>query len=376
MIHDRLSATGAREGIVVSPEHHASEAGLSVIADGGSAIEAAVATAAALGVTCPHLTGMGGDAVWLVQPPGEAPLAIIGCGAAGSGALAEASDTVAGAVSSWQAALALPGASRLGLHRVLRDAIDLAADGVAVGQGLRRAIEAKREELSVVAGWTETLDMPNGVIRNPRLARTMEMLRTKGLHSFYTNGIADEIAADLAEVGALVSADDLRFHRARVEKPVTVRLEACSVVSAPCTFAEAPCDGAWIGAADADGCVVSMVQSLRSTFGSGIVLPRTGIVWHTLAEHLQAAPGPSLARFEDGRVMAFGAMGGDDQAMTQDAIFHRYAMDGLKLGEAVAGGLSGAGYAGAGHAGAIVRHPDGAMDAAAEPRSDASVAWA
>jgi gamma-glutamyltranspeptidase len=358
------------------------------MADGGSAIEAAVATAAALGVTCPHLTGMGGDAVWLVQRPGEAPLAIMGCGSAGSGALAEgdslAPNTIAGAVSSWQAALALPGTSRLGLHRVLRDAIDLAADGVPVAQGLRCAIEAKREELSMVPGWTEAFDAPNGVIRNPRLARTMEMLRTKGLHSFYTNGIADEIAADLADVGAAVSADDLRFHRARVEKPVTLRLEACSIVSAPCTLAEAPCNGAWIGAADADGCVVSMVQGLRSTFGSGTVLPRTGMVWQTRGEDLHAdvgqlplhAPGPSLARFDDGRVMAFGAMGDEDQRRTQAAIFHRYALDGVKLGEAVAGGLPAAGYAGASQAGAIVRHADGAMDAAAEPRSDASVAWA
>lgn len=371
MIQDRLSATGAREGIVVSPEHHASEAGLSVMADGGSAIEAAVATAAALGVTCPHLTGMGGDAVWLVQRPGEAPLAIIGCGAAGSGALAEPSDTVAGAVSSWQAALALPGASRLGLHRVLRDAIDLAADGVAVAQGLRRAIEANRGELSVVPGWTDAFDVPNGVIRNPRLARTMEMLRTKGLHSFYTNGIADEIAADLAEIGARLSADDLRFHRARVEKPVTLGSETCSVVSAPSTLAETPGDGAWIGVADADGCVVSMVQSLRSAFGSGRVLPRTGIVWRARGEHRFDVPGPSLARFEDGRVMAFGAVGGDDQERTQAAILHRYATDGLMLGEAVASDLFEAG-----NAGAIVRHADGAMDGAAEPRSEASVAWA
>ena len=341
------------------------------MADGGSAIEAAVATAAALGVTCPHLTGMGGDAVWLVLRPGEAPLAIIGCGAAGRGAPVEASDTVAGAVSSWQAALALPETSRLGLHRVLRDAIDLAADGVAVSQGLRRAIEAKREELSMVSGWAEAFDVPNGVIRNPRLARTMEMLRTKGLHSFYTNGIADEIAADLAEIGACVSVDDLRFHRARVEKAVSQRLETCSVISAPCSLAEAPCDGVWIGAADADGCVVSMVQGLRSTFGSGLVLPRTGIVWHARDDHQYDAPGPSLARFEDGRVMAFGAVGGDDKQKTRAAILHRYAMEGLKLGEAVACDLSGAG-----HTGAIVRHADGAMDAAAEPRSDASVAWA
>ena len=353
------------------------------MADGGSAIEAAVATAAALGVTCPHLTGMGGDAVWLVQRPGEAPLAIMGCGSAGSDALAEgdslAPNTIAGAVSSWQAALALPGTSRLGLHRVLRDAIDLAADGVVVGHGLRCAIGAKRDELSAIPGWTDAFDVPNGVIRNPRLARTMEMLRTKGLHSFYTNGIADEIAADLAEIGARLSADDLRFHRARLEKPVTLELETCSVVSAPCTLAEAPCDGAWIGVADADGCVVSMVQSLRSAFGSGRVLPRTGIVWRARVENLCAGggrlplhpPGPSLVRFEDGRVMAFGAVGVDDQERTQAAFLHRYATNGLMLGEAVVSDVSEAGYAGA-----IVRHADGAMDGAAEPRSEASVAWA
>ena len=69
--------------------------------------------------------------------------------------------------------------------------------------------------------------------------------------------------------------------------------------------------------------------------------------------------------------MAFGATGCADQQTTQAPIFHRYAVEGLKLGEAVADDLSGAG-----HAGAIVRHADGALDAAAEPRSEASVAWA
>ena len=522
MSHEKLSATGARGGVVVSPEHHASQAGLSILLEGGSAIEAAVAMAAALGVTYPHMTGMGGDAFWLVSRPGEAPLAIMGCGAAGSAATLElygerdaipargalAANTVAGAVSSWQAALALPGASRLGLHRVLRDAIDFAADGVPVAPGLARTIAAKREELSGVPGWAEAFGAVTGMIRNTKLARTMEMLRTKGLHSFYTNGIADEIAADLAEVGAPVTAGDLRFHRASVEKPLSVRLRDCVVHSSPPptqgfasllimalvdgikaepeSFAQVhaiveatklafairnrevqdpafmsldcqamlddadviarmagridpqraapwprgggPGDTTWIGAADREGCVVSLIQSLYFEFGSGVVLPRTGIVWQNRGTSFRLSPvgwnalspgrrpfhtlNPSLARFDDGRVMAFGTMGGEGQPQTQAAIFNRYARHGMPLAEAIAAprwllgrtwgedttalrveggrdagvvdGLVKAGHAVRmvedysdlmGHAGAIVRHGDGAIDAAGDPRSDGSVAW-
>jgi gamma-glutamyltranspeptidase/glutathione hydrolase len=247
MVGQQFAGYGARGGMVVSPEHRASEVGRAVLEDGGTAIEAVVAVAAALGVTYPHMTGMGGDAFWLVQRPGEAPVAIMGCGAAAEAANLDlyagsdtipvrgplAANTVAGAVSSWQAALALPGAAKLGLHRVLRDAIDMAADGVEVSPGLKRTIAAKQDELCGVPGWAGAFGAANGTIRNVRLARTMEMLRTKGLQSFYTNGIADEIAQDLAEVGSPVSVDDLRYHRASVEKPLTVRLKDCTIASSP-----------------------------------------------------------------------------------------------------------------------------------------------
>ena len=522
MVGQHVAGMGARGGMVVSPERRASEAGRAVLEDGGTAIEAVVATAAALGVTYPHMTGMGGDAFWLVQRPGEAPLAIMGCGAAAEAANltlyagretipvrgALAANTVAGAVSSWQAALALPGAAKLGLHRVLRDAIDMAADGVAVAPGLRRTIDAKSEELCGVPGWAGAYGAANGTIRNVRLARTMEMLRTKGLQSFYTNGIADEIAQDLAEVGSPVSADDLRFHRASVEKPLTVRLRDCTVASSPPptqgfaslmilalidglevepeSFAQVhaiveatkaafsirnreihdpaymtldaqallndaakigrmagridprkaaawPCGGGqgdttWIGAADAEGCVVSMIQSIYFEFGSGVVLPRTGITWQNRGASFRLAedgwnalaPGrrpfhtlnPSLAQFDDGRTMAFGTMGGEGQPQTQAAIFTRYARNGTGLERAIAAprwllgrtwgdettalrvearmdanvvdGLRNAGHVVQmtgdysdlmGHAGAVVRHADGAMDGAGDPRSDGGAAW-
>ena len=57
----------ATRGMVSAPHHLASQAGLAVLREGGNAIEAAVAAAAACGVVYPHTCGLGGDAFW--YPP-------------------------------------------------------------------------------------------------------------------------------------------------------------------------------------------------------------------------------------------------------------------------------------------------------------------
>ncbi|MBA2280844.1 MAG: gamma-glutamyltransferase, partial [Acidimicrobiia bacterium] len=73
--------------MVCSVDHLASQAGVGVLADGGSAADAAVAASAVLAVTSPHLCGMGGDLFALVHTPGEAaPTALNASGRAGSGA--------------------------------------------------------------------------------------------------------------------------------------------------------------------------------------------------------------------------------------------------------------------------------------------------
>jgi hypothetical protein len=85
-------------------------------------------------------------------------------------------------------------------------------------------------------------------------------------------------------------------------------------------------DTVWFGAADKDGMVVSVIQSTYFEFGSGLVLPKTGITWQNRGASFRLAedgwnalrPGrkpfhtlnPALAHFEDGRVMAYGTMGG------------------------------------------------------------------
>ena len=100
-------------------------------------------------------------------------------------------------------------------------------------------------------------------------------------------------------------------------------------------------DTVWMGAIDRNGLAVSFIQSIYFEFGSGVVLPRTGIALAEPRRRLLArpelapalAPGrkpfhtlnPPLARFKDGRTMTYGSMGGDGQPQFQAAIFTRYA---------------------------------------------------
>ena len=110
-------------------------------------------------------------------------------------------------------------------------------------------------------------------------------------------------------------------------------------------------DTVWLGAADSEGCVVSFIQSIYWEFGSGIVLPDTGIVWQNRGigfsldegHHNRLEPmrrpfhtiQPALARLPDGEVMAYGTMGGEGQPQTQAALFSRYAIYGQELQQSV-----------------------------------------
>ncbi|HEY7246236.1 MAG TPA: gamma-glutamyltransferase [Xanthobacteraceae bacterium] len=188
--------------------------------------------------------------------------------------------------------------------------------------------------------------------------------------------------------------------------------------------AHAQGDTVWMGSADASGLVVSYIQSLYWEFGSGVVLPRTGVLMQNRGASFSLdgsalnalEPGrlpfhtlnPALAALADGRVMAYGAMGGDGQPQTQAALFTRYVQfrdtldraidaprwllgrtwgaaqtkvrmearfDGNLVDRLVSAGhdvevLSEAYSDVMGHAGAVVLHPDGTMEAAHDPRTD------
>ena len=77
-----LHTPQARRGMVTSPHHLASAAGLRVLREGGNAIEATLAMGAMLAVVYPHMNALGGDGFWLIHRPDQDPIAIDACGGA------------------------------------------------------------------------------------------------------------------------------------------------------------------------------------------------------------------------------------------------------------------------------------------------------
>jgi gamma-glutamyltranspeptidase/glutathione hydrolase len=181
-------------------------------------------------------------------------------------------------------------------------------------------------------------------------------------------------------------------------------------------------DTVWMGAADRDGTVVSFIQSVFWEFGSGLTCPETGVFFQNRGAGFSLAPGPNrlgpgrrpfhtlnpaLARLSDGRVIAYGTMGGEGQPQTQALCFTRHVLHGqglqaaitaprwllgrtwgdvsttLKLEDrfdpALVDALARACHAVepiapfsdlAGHAGAVSLHPSGLVEAATDPRAD------
>jgi gamma-glutamyltranspeptidase len=524
-----LATVHGRNGMVTAPHVLASEAGLSVLQDGGNAVEACVAVAATLAVVYPHMTGIGGDGFWVVHPgAGSEVYSIHGCGGAAAKADLSlyagmdavptrgplAANTVAGTISGWAAALESSGGT-LPLARLLRDAIAHAEAGVPVTAGGAEIAATKGPELRIQPGAYAAAFEPEGRplsqgdnLRQPILANTLKRLVEEGLASFYTGPLAADIAADLEALGSPVSAADLAAHEAWHYAPLQTRITGATLynstpptqgfasllilalydrlkASSPDGFdhihglveatkqafllRDRHCsdpawhdfdyqgllsdgkaldrlaakidttkalpwpqppqqgDTTWFAAADAHGRVVSCIQSTYHEFGSGVVLPKTGITWQNRGASFRLAPdgwnalkpgrkpfhtlNPALALFDDGRVMAYGTMGGEGQPQTQAALFTRYARYGVDLQDAISRPrwllgrtwgdqsttlkledgfderlyvqLALAGHdvervgpltATMGHAGAIVRHPDGALEGATDPRSDGGVA--
>lgn len=252
-----LQTKRAYGGMVTAPHHLASQAGLGVLKEGGNAIEAMVAAAAAISVVYPHMNALGGDNFWLIHVPGQPVRGIDACGGAAAAASIEAYKgtghtvipgrgpkaalTVAGAVSGWQRGLDI--AAGLGgtfkPDRLFEDAIRYAEDGIAVPSNLAANTVAKRAELEDVPGFAEvylTGGDPVGEasrLRQPRLAETLRRLAKAGLDDFYRGDIARSIAADLARVGSPISADDLARHHALDVTPLSLDVAGHRVFNMP-----------------------------------------------------------------------------------------------------------------------------------------------
>jgi len=527
-----LHTAGHRIGVCCAPHAAAAEAGRAVLAEGGNALEAMVAMAAAIAAVYPHMNHVGGDGFWLVREPSGRVRALMAPGPAGARATAGfyrdhghdeipargplAALTAPGAVGGWMLALDAAKAfgGRLPLDAILGHAIRHARDGYAVTRSQAALTNDKLAELKDVPGFAATFlvdgkpPQAGATLRQEALAATLEQLAHAGLADFYRGDVAREIAADLARIGSPVTRADLESYAASVAEPLSVAVSAGTLYNAPpptqglaslvilalydrlrvaeaggfdhvhglveatkrafrvrdrvvtdpkrlpaqpesfltpafldaevlaidrrkAAIWPAPSgegDTVWMGAADASGLVVSCIQSIYWEFGSGCVLPRTGVLMQNRGASFALdpralnalAPGrlpfhtlnPALAVLGDGRVMAYGTMGGDGQPQSQAAVFTRHvtyrqpldraldaprwllgrtwgsAATSLRLESRFDGNLidrlMSAGHEvevlpeaysdTMGHAGAAVVHPNGTLEAGHDPRADGGAA--
>ncbi len=241
--------------MVCSPHTLASAAGVDVLRSGGSAVDAAIATSAVLSVLYPHMTGIGGDAFWLVYDAHARKVRYLDGGGRAShrgdrawfesrkmgavpiAGIVPATLTVPGSVASWCCAHEAYG--RLPLKRNLVQAIEYARDGYPVTERLANCIAMARaanhfndsaRELFVPGGKSPTAGER---IANPGLARVLTRIADAGRDGFYGGETARELAAFVRNAGGFFDEADLQAHQSKWGEPLRSDYRGTEILETP-----------------------------------------------------------------------------------------------------------------------------------------------
>jgi gamma-glutamyltranspeptidase / glutathione hydrolase len=457
--HQTRSAVLATHGLIATSQPLASAAGLKVLQDGGTAVDAAVTAAAVLAVVEPSMTGIGGDLFAIVY---EAKTnALHGLNASGRSPYAatlgefttrnlaqvpnsgELSATVPGVVDGWSELLSKHGT--LSLANAIAPAIDYATQGFAVSEIVGAQWLASAPKLAADPRAAETFlpggqpPKTGGVFANPRLAATLRIVADGGREAFYNGPIARAIAADMRARNGLLAERDFADHASDWIQPITTNYRGYDVYELPpntqgflvlemlnilegfdlaamghnsadylhalveakrIAFADRAAylgdpdgvpadllrtliskeyaaarrkeidpartrvvraavhsfagldrgDTIYLTAADGNGNAISLIQSLFSDFGCGIVAGDTGIVLSNRGSSFNLTPGhpaaigprkrpphtliPAFVMKDGAPFLSFGVMGGDHQAQGHTQVLINLIDFGMNVQEA------------------------------------------
>ncbi len=243
----------SRHGIVASEHPLASQAGAMILAQGGSAVDAAVAANAAMAVVAPMMCGMGGDLFALVYEAKTGKL--YGLNASGwapaqltpeflrSQGLTNMpqngihSVTVPGAVDGWQKLLDRFG--RLKFSKVLAPATHYAEDGFPITELVAAYWSGSEKMLKRDPGATKTY-LPNGraprlgeVFRNPDLASSYRQIIRSGRKAFYDGPIGHRLVQFSRRQGGTLTLDDLKQFSAEWVEPISTTYRGWTVSEIP-----------------------------------------------------------------------------------------------------------------------------------------------
>lgn len=249
----RRSAVMSKRGIVATSQPLAAQAGMSMLRQGGNAVDAAIATAAALNVVEPMATGLGGDAFALVYMSGSNQLKALN--ASGRAPYATSlhtlrdlgyrtmpstgihTVTIPGTLDGWCSMLDTYGT--MSLAQVLEPAIELAEYGFPVTEIIGHSWKMNSPKLRLNTAATRTYlpagraPEPGDVVVQPDLARTFRMIARGGRDVFYRGEIAEAIVACSEENGGLITMQDLGDHTSTWLTPIGTNYHGYDIYECP-----------------------------------------------------------------------------------------------------------------------------------------------
>ena len=250
----RRSPVLGLRGMVATSQPLAVQAGLEILAAGGNAADAAVATAAALAVTEPASTGIGGDCFALFfKAQDKSVTALNGSGRAPAGLTLELlrsqgiedelppyhahTVTVPGACAGWCDLIEVHGI--LTMSEVLAPAIRLAEKGFPVEPITAHFWSHGAEgQLSTSLGGMELTisgraPQPGEIFRNPGLSKTLQAVAEGGAEAFYKGEIAIAIAQTIQAAGGVLTEADLANHTSTWDTPISTTYRGVRIWECP-----------------------------------------------------------------------------------------------------------------------------------------------
>jgi gamma-glutamyltranspeptidase/glutathione hydrolase len=242
-----------RHGIVAAESPLAAQAGASILANGGNAVDAAIAANAVMGLVAPMSNGIGGDLFALVFEAKSARLhGLNASGWAPSGLSIEMlrgkgftsmpyrgvhSITVPGTVDGWAKLLERFGTKRF--EEILAPAVRLAEEGFPVTELVSGLWSSNANAIDADAVAAKTF-LPTGrspkvgeIFRNPALAKSLREIAAQGRSAFYTGPIADRIIACCAQQGGTMTKADLADFSSEWVEPISTSYRGWTIYEIP-----------------------------------------------------------------------------------------------------------------------------------------------
>ena len=247
------SVVWAQHGMVCAAQPLAVQAGVGILKQGGSAVDAAIAVNACLGLMEPTANGLGGDLFSILWDPKARR--VVGLNASGRAPLALTIDkvppekngtiplyspyswTVPGCADGWFELHAKYG--KLPMTEVLAPAIHYAEEGFPLSPVIASDWEHSIARFADKPGFKQVF-MPNGrapregeLFRNPALAKTLRLLAEKGRDAYYKGSIAEALVRYSQQQGGFFSREDFARHHSTWDEPISTDYRGYAVWELP-----------------------------------------------------------------------------------------------------------------------------------------------